>query len=262
MTELATIRAIYRYPVKGLSAQGMPIAALAAGETLAGDRRYAIENGPSGFDPAAPAYLPKQRFLMLMKNERLARLDTRFDDASRTLAIRENGQEAVHGDLDTAQGRAAIEAFFAAFCSDELRGPPKILEARGHSFSDVARKVVSIINLASVAKIAEFVGGGRGRGRPVDPLRFRGNLYVEGWPPFAELDLVGREIALGSARGRIVKRIVRCAATNVEPTTGIRDLDIPKSLMQTLGHSDCGIYAEVIAAGEVKAGDAVAVRPV
>ena len=263
MTELATIRAIYRYPVKGLSAQGMPIAALAAGETLAGDRRYAIENGPSGFDPAAPAYLPKQRFLMLMKNERLARLDTSFEDASRTLSIRENGHEAVRGDLGTAHGRAAIEAFFAAFCSDELRGPPKILEARGHSFSDVARKVVSIINLASVAKIAEFVGGGGGgRGRPVDPLRFRGNLYVEGWPAFGELDLVGREIAIGSARARVVKRIVRCAATNVEPATGIRDLDIPKSLMQTLGHSDCGIYAEVIAAGEVKAGDAVAVRPV
>jgi uncharacterized protein YcbX len=258
MTEPATIRAIYRYPVKGLSAEKLPTAALAAGETLAGDRRYAIENGPSGFDPTAPAYLPKQRFLMLMKNERLARLDTSFEDASGTLSIREDGRETARGDLSTPQGRAAIEAFFADFCSDELRGPPKILEARGHSFSDVARKVVSIINLASVAKIAEFVGGGRGR--PVDPLRFRGNLYVEGWPAFGELDLVGREIAIGSARGRIAKRIVRCAATNVEPTTGIRDLDIPKSLMQTLGHSDCGIYAEVIAAGEVKAGDAVAVR--
>jgi uncharacterized protein YcbX len=258
MTELATIRAIYRYPVKGLSADRMPSAALAAGETLVGDRRYAIENGPSGFDPAAPSYLPKQRFLMLMKNERLARLDTRLEDASRTLVIRDNGREATRGHLGTPHGRAAIEAFFAAFCSDELRGPPKILEARGHSFSDVALKVVSIINLASVAKIAEFVGGGR----PVDPLRFRGNVYVEGWPAFGELDLVGREIAIGSARARIVKRIVRCAATNVEPSTGIRDLDIPKTLMQTLGHSDCGIYAEVIAAGEIKPGDAVAVKPV
>jgi uncharacterized protein YcbX len=254
MTELATIRAIYRYPVKGLSAERVPLAALAAGETLLGDRRYAIENGPSGFDPAAPAYLPKQRFLMLMKNERLARLDTSFEDASRTLVIREDGREAARGDLGTGQGRAAIEAFFAAFMSDELRGPPKVLEARGHSFSDVARKVVSIINLDSVATIAEFVG------RPVDPLRFRGNLYVEGWPAFGELDLVGREIAIGSARGRIVKRIVRCAATNVEPGRGIRDLDIPKSLMQTLGHSDCGIYAEIIAAGQAKAGDAVAVE--
>jgi uncharacterized protein YcbX len=256
MTEPATIRAIYRYPVKGLSAEKLPTATLVAGEMLAGDRRYAIENGPSGFDPAAPAYLPKQRFLMLMKNERLARLDTSFEDASRTLSIRDNGREAARGDLSTRQGRAAIEAFFAAFCSDELRGPPKILEAPGHSFSDVARTVVSIINLASVAKVAEFVG------RPVDPLRFRGNLYVEGWPAFGELDLVGRDIAIGSARARIVKRIVRCAATNVEPATGIRDLDIPKRLMQTLGHSDCGIYAEVIATGEVKAGDAVAVRPV
>jgi uncharacterized protein YcbX len=113
---------------------------------------------------------------------------------------------------------------------------------------------VSIINLASVAAIAGLIG------RPVDPLRFRGNLYVEGWPAFGELDLVGREIAIGSARGRIVKRIVRCAATNVEPGTGIRDLDIPHRLMQHLGHSDCGVYAEVVAAGQIAAGDAVAAR--
>jgi uncharacterized protein len=254
MTKLATIRAIYRYPVKGLSAESLPSAVLAPGETLAGDRRYAIENGSSGFDPAAPAYLPKQRFLMLMKNERLARLDTSFEDASQVLAIRENGGEAARGDLRTDAGRAAIEGFFASFCGNELRGPPKILEARGHSFPDVARKVVSIINLASVAAIAGLIG------RPVDPLRFRGNLYVEGWPAFGELDLVGREIAIGSARGRIVKRIVRCAATNVEPGTGIRDLDIPHRLMQHLGHSDCGVYAEVVAAGQVAAGDAVSVR--
>src|ERR1700730_1000380 len=136
MSTVATIRAIYRYPVKGLSAEALAVAALAPGETLAGDRRYAIENGPSGFDPAAPAYLPKQRFLMLMKNQRLARLDTGFEEASQVLAIRENGREAARGDLRTGAGRAAIEGFFAGFCGDELRGPPRILEARGHSFSD------------------------------------------------------------------------------------------------------------------------------
>ena len=77
MSTVATIRAIYRYPVKGLSAEGLATTALKPGATLPGDRRYAIENGPSGFDPEAAAYLPKQRFLMLMKNERLARLDAR-----------------------------------------------------------------------------------------------------------------------------------------------------------------------------------------
>jgi uncharacterized protein YcbX len=254
-TPSATIRAIYRYPVKGLSAEHLRSAALLRGETLAGDRRYAIENGASGFDPDAPAYLPKQRFLMLMKNERLARLETNYQDASRLLTIRHDGREVVRGDLGTPDGRAAIERFFAAFCADELRGPPKILQAAGHSFSDVARKVVSIINLASVAAIEGMVGGGR----PVDPLRFRGNLYVEGWPAFAEFELLGRDIAIGeAARLRVVKRIARCAATNVAPGTGRRDLDIPATLLRTLGHADCGVYAEVVADGEVAAGDAIA----
>src|SRR6266851_9305220 len=103
----ATIDAIYRYPVKGLSPERLPKAALAAGETLKGDRRFAIENGPSGFSAAAPAYLPKQRFLMLMKNERLARLDTRFEDAAHRLTVRENSAAVASGNLDSAAGRAA-----------------------------------------------------------------------------------------------------------------------------------------------------------
>src|SRR5215475_7467358 len=114
----ATIEAIYRYPVKGLSPERLPGAALAVGATLAGDRRFAVENGPSGFSAAAPAYLPKQRFLMLMKNERLARLVTRFDDATCRLSVRENGTAAANGDLGSAAGRAAIEDFFARFCAD------------------------------------------------------------------------------------------------------------------------------------------------
>src|SRR5215813_14944740 len=104
MSAAATIRAIYRYPVKGLSAERLVATALRPGETLAGDRRYAIENGASGFYPAAPAYLPKQRFLMLMKNERLARLNTHFHDASHVLVIQQNGTEVARGDLRTPSG--------------------------------------------------------------------------------------------------------------------------------------------------------------
>ena len=126
-----------------------------------------------------------------------------------------------------------------------------MLQADGHSFSDVAAKVVSIINLASVAAIENAVSA------PVDPLRFRGNVYVSGWPAWHEFDLVGKTIAVGPTRLKIVKRIVRCAATNVEPGTGIRDLQIPKTLMQAFGHMDCGIYAEIVAGGEIAAGDAV-----
>ena len=244
------IHAIYRYPVKGLSPEPLERTELAVHETLPGDRLYAIENGPSGFDPAAPRHQPKQRYLMLMRNERLAQLRTRFDHANHTLAIEAQGREAVRGDLRTPEGRAAIERFFAVFCADELRGAPKVLHAPGFSFSDVAHKVVSIINLASVAAVEGAVG------RPVHPLRFRGNVYVTGWPAWHEFDLVGREIAVGKrARLKIIKPIVRCAATNVDPDTGMRDLSIPDTLLRSFGHANCGVYGEVVEAGDIARGD-------
>jgi len=248
----ATVARIYRYPVKGLSPEPLDRTTLAPGQTVPLDRAYAIENGASGFDPAAPAYFPKQRFLMLMRNERLARLATHLEEATHTLTIKQDGSTVLQGDLRSASGRTAIEQFFARFCSDELRGTPKILHASGHSFSDVARKVVSIINLASVADLADAIGA------PVDPLRFRANLYVDGWPAWREFELLDQELAIGSAvRLRPVKRIVRCAATNVDPSTGVRDLTIPATLMQRYGHADCGIYAEVIAGGPIAAGDSI-----
>jgi uncharacterized protein YcbX len=252
--ERANVHAIYRYPVKGLSPEPLEQVLVAPGQTLPADRLYAVENGPSGFDPAAPRYQPKQRYLMLMRNERLARLRTRCDDASHTLAIALEGREAVRGDLRAPDGRAAIERFFAQFCADELNGAPRVLHAPGFSFSDVASKVVSIINLASLSALEDVLGVG------VHPLRFRANLYVAGWPAWREFDLVGEELAVGqSARLKIVKRIVRCAATNVDPDTGIRDLSIPHTLMRSFGHADCGVYAEVVNGGAIAPGDAISV---
>jgi hypothetical protein len=254
---LARIDAIYRYPVKGLSPQQLASTYLAVGATLPADRLYAIENGPSGFDSATPAYFPKLHFLMLMRNERLASLRTGYDEASHTLSIQWEGREAARGDLRSKEGRLAIEAFFRRFMPNDLRGPPKVLcgqalSGQAHSFSDVAKKVVSIINLASVAAVENAAGAA------VDPLRFRGNVYVSGWPAWHEFDLLGAEIAVGpSARLKVVKRIGRCAATDVDPATGIRDLAIPRTLMDNFGHTDCGVYAEVVTAGNIAAGDVI-----
>ena len=170
---------LYYYPVKGLSPQRLPRATLLTGQTIDCDRLYAVENGPSGFDPQALAHLPKQRFLMLMRNARLARLKSVFDTNTHALAIEFEGREVVRADLRTPAGRAAVERFLGDYCADELRGAPKVLSAPGHSFSDVSRKVVSVINLASVRAIETVVGV------KVDPLRFRANLYVDGWPACA-----------------------------------------------------------------------------
>lgn len=255
-SESAGIRAIYRYPIKGLSPQDLEQTQLSVGQTLPADRLYAIENGPSGFDPTAPAYFPKQRFLMLMRNERLAGLRTDYNESNHTLIIHWQGTEAVRGDLRTVQGRTDIETFFARYCADELRGPPKVLHGEGHSFSDVAKKVVSIINLASVRAIETIASV------PVNPLRFRGNIYVEGWVAWREFNLLGQTITIGdTARLKITKRIQRCAATDVDPDTGMRDLTIARMLLENFNHTDCGVYAEVVAAGEIRRGDPVTTAP-
>ena len=86
-----------------------------------------------------------------------------------------------------------------------------------------------------------------------DRIPIRGVFFEGTW----EFDLVGKTISLGDARLQITKRIVRCAATNVEPQTGIRDLNIPDTLMHAFGHADCGVYAEVIGSGRIAPGDSL-----
>ena len=56
---------------------------------------------------------------------------------------------------------------------------------------------------------------------------------------------------------KVIKRIVRCAATNVDPATAARDMNIPHTLMRELGHADLGVYAEVLDGGEIATGDAI-----
>jgi uncharacterized protein YcbX len=245
------IAALHRYPVKGLSPERLAGAELKKGGYFPGDRLFAIENGPSGFDAGDPQHQPKTKFLMLMRDEALARLRTRYDDKTGTLLIEEGGREVARGDLSTPEGRLRIEAFFRRFMPRELRGPPKVLCApEGFRFTDSRKGFVSIINLASVAAIEDLVAA------PVDPLRFRGNLQVEGLAAWQEFELVGRTLETAAGvRLRVTKQIERCAATNVDPASGVRDLEIPATLRHRLGHFDCGVYAEVLEGGTLAEGE-------
>jgi uncharacterized protein YcbX len=254
LSDPARIASIYRYPVKGLSGERLASAELKPGVTLKNDRAFALENGPSGFDPSAPSWQPKIKFLCLMRNARIAALDTHYDDASGVLTIRRDGRILIDANLNRSSGRTAVENFFQGFMGKEARGPIRLLESPGHSFSDVAKKVVSIINLQSVEALGEAIG------QTVHPLRFRGNLYVSGWPAWLETQMVGHEIELGATRLKVVKMIQRCAATDVNPDTAERDMEVPQSLYRLTGEDDCGIYAEVVDGGRIAEGDAITVR--
>ncbi len=248
---MAEIASLYRYPVKGLSPEPLESASLEAGAHFPGDRMFAVENGPSGYDPRAAEHMPKIRFLMLMRNERLARMKTRFDDATGILSFSQGGHVVVAGDVRTVAGRQALEAFFTTHFTEELRGAPKVLTAPpGFRFMDSRNGFLSIINLASVAAVAKSAGR-----KTIDPLRFRANVYVDGLGAWGEFDLIGKQVKLGGATLEIIKRIDRCAATDVDPSTGIRDLRMVELLEQSFGHHDCGVYARIVSAGVIKKGD-------
>jgi uncharacterized protein YcbX len=242
------VASLYRYPVKGLSPEALQSVELRPGETLPFDRAYAIENGLGRFDPNTPRHLPKITFLMLMRDERLATLRSAFDDVTETLTISRDGKQVARGQLTTPLGRQLIEQFVGAYMKTELRGAPKIVSAPGHSFSDMASKCVHIVNLATVLEVERAVG------RPIDPLRFRANLYLEGIEPWSEFTWLNREIGIGPARLAVFARTQRCEATNVDPATGARDMAIPAHLMRTWGHQDLGIYAKVMSGGEIAVG--------
>ena len=251
MTDPARIVSLYRYPVKGLSGERLKSVSLKPDQTFPSDRAFAIENGPSSFDPAAPSWQPKIKFLCLMRNAKLAVLETNYDDASGTLSVIKDGAPMVEASLKTEAGRAAIEYFFHDFMGREARGPLKILEAPGHSFSDVAAKVAHIVNLETVNDLSHTIN------RDVQPLRFRANIYLDGWAPWSEFDLIGKSIRAGSTVLKITKRVVRCAATEVNPETAERDIDIPEAIWRKTGENDLGVYARVVAAGEIRPGDKV-----
>jgi uncharacterized protein YcbX len=165
------------------------------------------------------------------------------------LSASAEGQPDLAADLTSQQGRGAFATWLTALLGEAARGPLKVVEAPGHRFTDHPRGYLSIVNLASVGALAEKVG------KPLDPLRFRANLYVEGWPAWIENDAVGRDVRLGPVTARVFSPIVRCAATHVDPTTAERDIDVVRALHDGFGHLHCGIYLSVTEGGTIHEGD-------
>lgn len=249
-----TVRSLYYYPVKGLSPQQLPEVELTPGEGFPFDRMYGLARFDSGFDPKHPQPLPKQRFLMLARDAQLARLRTHLDPRSRRFSIEVEGKLVHESNFAEPDSIHRTIDFFASMFGFAPERRPLLAEAVPHRFTDSSvtsprlMNAISLINLSSVADLSTRVGV------PLDPLRFRANLYFDGWPAFSELDCVDGELEVGSLRMRVLKRIRRCAATEVNPATAERDVAVPRLLQEHYGHCDMGVYAEVLSGGTVEPG--------
>ena len=249
------IEYLYRYPVKGLSAEALEAAEVEAGGAIPWDRAFALAQGDAEFDPDRPEWLPKQNFMCQMANARIAQLRAFFDPRSGRLTLRIPDGAGLTANALTEGGREQIGAFLTDFLGEEARGTPRFHHVEGHVFGDNRRPVISLIGLASVRDFEARMEARRHR------RRFRANIWFSGAAPWAELEWVGRQVQIGGATLRVLKRIPRCPATEVNPITAERDARPVAELRALYGHADLGVYAEVVEGGKFAIGDAIELLP-
>ena len=198
-SEHAIPRSLHRFAVKGLGPDSLTRVHLEPGDAFPHDREWALLKVESRgkFSEEAPAWLHKENFeCAFTAGEALAALDTHFDDASCTLSVRQRAQaHMVAANLQDAAQVVALEAFLA---QDVFGGRlVKIVKGAGtHQFGNTHlgvkhsqdTRTIHIINLATVEEVSRAIG------RPLDPMRFRANVILDGLKPWEEFEWVQGQV--------------------------------------------------------------------
>jgi GntR family transcriptional regulator/MocR family aminotransferase len=247
---MGAVSGIYRYPIKGLSAQALSSVTLEAKMPFPQDRIFALARPGAPIDPHEPRWAKKGLFVMLMLDEALARVNTHLDVDTQRLTVVRGNQQLLAANLADEEQHPAVESFFWQLLPT-LPGPPTLVRARNGHFMDKPDNVLSLINLATVKSLEQQWGF------EINPLRFRANIYIDGTRPWEEFDWIGSDIQIGDALFTVDRKNGRCGATNVNPLSGRRDLDIPSSLRAAFGHKNLGVYLATRRGGRIAVGDTV-----
>lgn len=242
----ARVARIMRHPIKGHGREDLAATTLTPGQSLPHDRRWAV-----ALDTArlVEGWNPCVNFARGAKTAALMAINATLDEDAGRITLR-------HPDLPDHGFRPDDPADLPGFLrwlaplNPPDRAQPTRIVAAGRAMTDTPFPSVSILSLASNADLSARMG------RDLSPLRWRGNLWIEGTEPWAEWDWIGRTIRIGEALLKIEERITRCSATTVDPATGISDADTLGALDAAFGHRDFGVYASVVQGGRVATGDA------
>jgi GntR family transcriptional regulator / MocR family aminotransferase len=251
---MAAVSKMYRYPIKGLSAQPLSSVAVDANKPFPSDRIFALARPGAPIDNDDPQWAKKGLFVMLMLDEGLARVNTHLDLETLRLTAMQGNQHLASANLADESDPTEIEKFFWQLLP-ALPGPPALVRSRNGHFMDKPDNVISLINLATVRSLEEQWGF------DIDPLRFRANIYIDGAKPWDEFDWIGCDVRIGDAVFAVDRKNGRCGATNVNPVNGRRDLDIPGSLRAAFGHKNLGIYLIAREGGTIAVGDELYAPP-
>lgn len=256
---MPTIEACYLYPVKGLTPVEAPHLDLEVGRSPRGDRAFmfAFADGEQHGDIQ---WVSKHQAVTLVNTPHLASLRSAYDSDARTLTITTPDGDEMSAAIDDAAARVSLAAWLAERVrrmpdnplSGRTEREPLLLLGEGDSrYTDRGPTQVSFASVESLADLSQRAG------RPVDALRFRGNLMISGVEPWQEFEWAGRRLRFGDAVLEVTAPLKRCAAVNAEPRGAGRDLDLTALLQREYGHIDFGVEANVISAGRVRPGDTI-----
>lgn len=267
---------LFRFPVKGFPAEELTEARVVKGHGIRGDRVTAFTNG--SLDVPDDAWHSYSAFTVLKNDPELQKWgvsatlaeeaagdSANADDSegggraeeSATVTLTSPAGEATTFATDDAESRAASAEFLSKRIPPQGTFPRSLAVAEQGMF-DSQKSGISIINPASVEAISATEEGIEGL--DLDPLRFRGNVLVEGLAPFEEFALIGSIVRLGGVRLAIRSSIERCPATTVNPVTKAVDVNVPRLLNSACGHLHCGVYGEILDTGDVAVGDEIVVE--
>jgi hypothetical protein len=247
----ARVAHLCRHPVKSAGYEEVDAAELTAGRGFPFDREWAVAHAAARFGPGGPGgWSPKLNFLRGWGSAELMAVACTADAAARRLTLTHPRRPPLTVAPDSEGDR--LVDWLRPLWPEVRPEPARVVRVAGQAMTDVPDPWIAVLNLASNAALGARLG------RPLSIHRWRGNLWVEGWDAFAELDAVGRELQAGGARLRIEARIGRCRATGANPETGRFDADTLAALRDGWGHEDFGVYASVQRGGRVARGDAVA----
>ena len=246
------IHQLWQYPVKGFGGNQMPLAKLQQGSYFPNDRQFAISIGDEKTATASDGtWFRKAHFLQLMSHDLLAEYSCRYDDAANPkLELLHHGVTCLSIDPAEPADCQRFEDFFFTLLGSKLCGKPRLMTMKHQAYSDQSTALISIANNASLDAFAEATN------TKSDSRRFRINIIIDGDMPFAEEALIGTTLRCGDALLLVKEPVGRCAAINVDPATAKRSPeDYVRFMKAHFGHSNLGIFAEVINGGIIRLGD-------
>ena len=244
---------IYRHPIKAHGVEALTSVALATGKCMPWDRVWAVAEEGRTLDYDAPEWVSCRNFTRGAKAPELMAISAKVNEATGTVDLTHPRAGSITFDPSDAASVAAFIAWSKPLTPANRMAPEQIYSVPEVGLTDSDWPSVSI-NLHSSLQALEAQTGAS-----LSPLRFRGNIWLNGASPWQEFDWVGKEIRIGSVRLQVRERIERCLATTVNPETGRRDVNTLDALKNGWGHRDFGVKAFVLQGGNVNVNDIVEV---